>query len=163
MNLKPTGIVDFRPDTSQVLAGPGFEDGDIEAMADAVGCGRDACESCADDSDPGAGEVGVGWWWRGRDESRDELLEELVEEFERVVDEVAKVGVRELEVVVATADCHAGGVVLFFFSLRRLNCWSVSVCKVGWKERMAHAHVSFRIRQLRKLPQVFGARPYVIG
>ena len=36
-------------------------------MADAVRCGGDAGDACADDGDSGSAEVGMGWWRIGRE------------------------------------------------------------------------------------------------
>ncbi len=67
VDLQTTRVVDFGPYSAECFTVAGLEDCDLEAMADAVRCGGDAGDACADDGDSGSAEVGMGWWRIGRE------------------------------------------------------------------------------------------------
>lgn len=80
--LKARGVVDFGPDTSQSLTAASFEDGNIEAMADAMRGRRHTGQAGANDSDSRATKIRM-WrrWCRGEHPAED-VLKQVVEEVE---------------------------------------------------------------------------------
>lgn len=110
VDLEAGGVVYVRPDAAEVVGGARLEEGDVEAVAYAVGCGGYACDSGADDGNFWAGgEVGVGVGSGWREDFVEEALDYLEEEEYWVEEEVGEARWGESEAVFA-AKCEGENV-----------------------------------------------------
>lgn len=119
VDLEARGVVDLGPDAAESFAGAGFEEVDVEAMADTVGCGRDAGQTCSDDCNLRSAQCSAGSGGIRREEEGDEVLDPLVDEVDGVVDEGADGGVDVFEVRVGVGVV-AGRLCLLSSHRRRL-------------------------------------------
>ena len=78
----------YTPDATEVGLRASFKDLDIEAMANAVRCSRDASQSGADDSNFGSSQLHTWPWGIGGHQPADYPLDDAVDKSKRVKKEI---------------------------------------------------------------------------